>query len=266
METINFDEIIKNCEASDYSIIGIGELFAYDWKMLESDGRYIELLENIEGDNGLTWLVPFLQKVAMDNNPDMRLHDAYEKLSNALKDCDVYYVTTTIDDYIYKSGMDLGRIVTPCGGFRQLQCENNCNKELINLPFALLQYVQKLYNKMISLGEVRDKFPECPDCGANLVFNQLGTEHYNEQGYLVQWDSYQQWLQKTMNKKVTMVELGAGLGLMSVFRSPFERIATYNMKSTLYRVHPTLYMSTPEIKERCVSVAKHPIDLVLGDQ
>jgi len=264
MEQMRFEEIVRNCTESDYCIVGIGELFGYDWNLIENDETYRELLEQIEGDEELIWLVPFVQKVAMDANQDIKLAQAYSKLASELQGTDTYYVTTTIDDYIYKSGIALDRIVTPCGGFRKLQCEKKCSEELINIPFALLQYVQKLYNKMISLDELRDKFPECPDCGANLVYNQLGIEHYNEQGYLPQWNEYQQWTQKTMNKKVTMLELGAGLGLMSVFRSPFERIATYNLKSTLYRVHPTLYMGTPEIRERCVSIAQSPIDWVLG--
>ena len=262
---MTFDDVKARLNDADFCVVGIGELFAYDWNLINSDERYIELSEAIDRDTSLSWLLPFVQKVAMDNNPDIRLKDAYENLVKSLENVDAYYITTTIDDYIYDSGIAKDRIVTPCGGFRKLQCEKICNEELINLPFALLQYVQKLYNKTISLDDIRDKYPECPECGSNLIFNQLGAQNYNEQGYLPEWNLYQQWLQKTMNKKIVMLELGAGLGLMSVFRSPFERLATYNLKSTLFRVHPTLYMSTPEISDRCVSIAQNPIDWVLND-
>ena len=50
----------------------------------------------------------------------------------------------------------------------------------------------------------------CPHCGKELVFNQIGTGTYCEQGYLDQWSNYTKWLMGTMHKKVVLLELGVG--------------------------------------------------------
>lgn len=259
-------ENVKNTiNDSDYVLVGIGELFGYDWKLVESDERYQELFEVINEDRSLEWLLPYLQKVTMDSLPDRKLKEAYFDLAKMISEKDYYVITTTIDDYIYQSGINEKRIITPCGGFRKLQCSNNCNKELINIPNALLKYVQNLYNNKISLDEIRDKYPECPDCGAYLVPNQIGIDNYAEEGYLDKWGEYRSWIEKTMNRKLTMLELGAGLGFMSVIRNPFEKLASYNQKATLYRVHPTLYMGTPQMEDRCISIQHNPIEWILND-
>lgn len=248
-------------DESDYVLVGIGEKFGYDWRKLEKDSRYIELLLKISEDKSLEWLIPFLQKTAMDRNPDEQLAKAYEKLAEITNGKDAFFITTTIDDYIYDTSIRKDRIVTPCGGFKKLQCEKACTHDLINVPNALLQYVQKLYNKEMSLDEMRDKYPECPECGANLIFNQIGNPNYVEAGYLTGWGIYHKWLEMTMNRKITILELGAGFGFMTVIRSPFEKLVEYNRKSIMYRVHPSLYMSAEGMEDRCISVKENPIDL-----
>lgn len=250
-------------EKSDYIVVGIGEKFGYDWHSLEHDNRYMELCDEIGNRSELQWVIPFLQKLSMEKNKDMKLSMAYSALASLMEGKDAYYITTTIDDYIYDSGVPLNRIVTTCGGFRQLQCQNACSDELIKVPNALLQYVEKLYNKEINIADIIDKYPECPDCGADLVFNQIGVEQYVEAGYLVGWGIYQEWLEKTMNRNTVLLELGAGLSFMSVIRNPFERFVTYNRKSTLYRVHPSLFMSVPGMDGRCVSISEDPMEWIL---
>ena len=258
--------IIERINESDYVLVGVGEKFGYDWSLLEKDARYNELFEQISQYKSLEWLIPFLQKIAMDANRDERLTKAYEKLAEITNGKNAFFVTTTIDDYIFNTTIPKERIVTPCGGFRKLQCENACTKELINVPNALLQYVQKLYNNMMSIDEMRDKYPECPDCGANLIFNQVGNPNYVEEGYLTGWGIYHKWLEMTMNKKITLLELGAGFGFMTVIRSPFEKLVEYNRKSIMYRIHPSLYMSAEGMEDRCISISENPIDLFVGNR
>lgn len=254
----------EDIEQADYVVIGIGDKFGYDWKRLEEDVRFNELFEQISNDDSLKWCIPFLQKVSMDTHKDEILANAYSSLAKLINNKDAYVITTTIDDYVYESGIDLSRIVTPCGGFKRLQCKNACLDETINLPLALLQYVQKLYNNMMSLDEIRDKYPECPHCGADLVFNQIGADKYVETAYLPKWGQYKDWLEKTMNRRLVLIELGVGMGFMPVIRAPFEKLVNYNLKSTLYRVHPTLYMGIPNVDDRCISIKAEPKDWIIG--
>lgn len=255
-------DVRKQISDADYVIVGIGEGFGYDWSVLDGDDRYVELFNQITQVDGLDWLIPHLQKVTLDYNTDNKLAGAYQALKELIENKDYYVVTTTIDDYVYNAGLNADRIVTPCGGFRQLQCSQNCHKELINLPNALLKYVQNLYNNKMSLDEMMDKYPECPHCGSNLIYNQIGADNYLEDGYLIKWTAYREWLEKTMNRKTVLLELGVGLGFMSVIRSPFERLVGYNLKSMMYRVHPTLSMAAANTGDRCVSVPADPMEWI----
>lgn len=80
------------------------------------------------------------------------------------------------------------------------------------------------------------------------------------------WEVYTKWLQGTLNRKLVILELGVGLELPQLIRFPFEKVAYFNQKSSLYRVHSHLYQMTEEIKERGQSVPIHPVELLLEEK
>lgn len=164
------------------------------------------------------------------------LLQAYQNLFDMVKDKNYFVVTTNMDDIIWDTNFDAARIVAPCGGFRFLQCEANCNGAL--------------YDTMLT---------KCPDCGSDLIFCNKDAENYNENIYLSQWEVYTAWMQKTLNKKICIVELGEGLKYPTVIRWPFEKMAFINQKSVLFRVHSKLYQLTEELKERAHSIPMDPI-------
>ena len=74
------------------------------------------------------------------------------------------------------------------------------------------------------------------------------------------WETYTKWLQGTLNRNLVMMELP------QLIRFPFEKVAYFNQKSCLYRVHSHLYQMTEEIKERGYSVPMHPVTLLLEEK
>ena len=103
----------------------------------------------------------------------------------------------------------------------------------------------------------------CPHCGAVTAFNQVGCEKYNEQGYMAQWVEYRNWLQRTINKKLCMIELGVGMKYPTIIRWPFEKIAYCNNKASFIRVHNYLYQMTEELKGKGISVEADPVSFLL---
>lgn len=180
-------------------------------------------------------------------NDNAVILNAYNNLAEKLLDVDYYIVSTCTDDVIYESKLDKSRIVTPCGGFRYLQCIDDCSHEL--LPFE---------DEML---EEHDKIV-CPNCKKEVVFNRLPLDKYNEGGYMEAWQDYNKWLQSTINKKLLIIEAGVGMAYPTVIRFPFEKTAFYNQKSVMYRVHETLAFSTPELKERCVCTKINPVEFI----
>lgn len=177
-------------------------------------------------------------------NTDTNIVEAYNKLANELEGKDYFIVSTCTDDVIYQSQIDMDHVVLPCGGFRFFQCPDDCSHEL--LPF----YAQAIDDNTL---------PVCPHCGKEVIFNRLPADSYNEGGYLEMWEKYSRFLQGTVNKSLLVLELGVGMTYPSVIRFPFEKLAMFNKKAKMYRVHPSLAFSTPEIKDTCECISSDPV-------
>ena len=76
------------------------------------------------------------------------------------------------------------------------------------------------------------------------------------------WNEYNEWIARTLNKKVCILELGVGLKYPSVIRWPFEKIAFFNNKAVMFRVHKSLYQTTEELKDKCIGIEGNPLDYV----
>lgn len=163
--------------------------------------------------------------------------DAYEALYSWIKDKDYFIVTTNTDGAIYESSLDGERIVAPCGNVNWRQCSKACTKDIWEA------------------GEVPDEI--CPHCGAGLTGNTIEAETYIEEGYLPKWNGYTQWLMKTLNRKLVVLELGESFKTPTVIRWPFEKTVFFNQKSYLYRVNKEFYQISEEIKERAEGIPEN---------
>lgn len=210
---------------ADKILIGIGNEFQEKYTGLQD-----ETFKRIEKENPL---LAAYQKISfLQDHEDEHIIQAYNNLYELVKEKDFFILSTCTDDRIYHTNLPADKIVTPCGGFRFLQCSENCSDEL--LPVT---------SKMIKEKEL----VLCPHCGKTVCFNQINAPVYNENGYMEQWSVYRKWLQGTINRKLCIVELGVLMDFPSVIRWPFEKIATYNQKSSFFRINETLYQLPKEI-------------------
>lgn len=258
---IKWVELRKKIQEAELVLVGIGEECQYDWNALLQDGRYQEIEKETEGDERYAWIVPFLQKMILQRGRDERWDRAYQTLREMLFGKNYFIVSLCLDDYLYGAGFDESKIVSPCGGFRMMQCNKNCAGKLSDMPEKDYEAVLRYYRgeePLVSLEE-----PVCELCGEKLRFNQLGVERYAQEGYLEQWNRYTKWLQGTVNKELCILELGAGMAYPGIVRFPFEKVAYYNQKAFMYRVHPHLFQLGEEIADRGQAVADDPIDFLL---
>ena len=77
-----------------------------------------------------------------------------------------------------------------------------------------------------------------------------------------QWNGYMNWLSRTLNRKLVILELGEGFMQPTIIRWPFERTIMINQKSCMYRVHKTFYQTADEIKERATAVKADSVEFV----
>ena len=217
-------------------------------------------------------IVPYLEAFyynQITEIPDM-WKDAYAHLRRLLEGKDYYIVSLTIDPYLSQMGFDMDRCVNPCGSVQRMQCRNGCTEELYIAKSIMQVFSEKLRQKMQDVSETelqesvltdlvndcREEIAKliCPKCGAPLFFNTLEATRYREEGYLGNWQMYMKWLQGSVNKKLCVIEAGAGMSLPSVIRWPFEKTVYYNQKSSLYRIHHTFHQVNHEIAERSCGI------------
>lgn len=257
MKDSRLQEIYERVQDAEMVLVGIGENFQYDWDALTNDDRYREIEEEIGNDEERVWIIPFLQKMVLRQEQENRWKLAYRNLNKIITGKNYFIVSLCMDDFVYGEEFAGNRVVTPCGGFRKMQCDNNCSHMLCDIPALNYDAVLQYYRKEKSIEDLQE--PRCEACGAKLRFNQLGVKRYAEEGYLDQWNTYTKWLQGTVNKKLCVLELGVGMEYPTVLRFPLEKIIFYNQKAFLYRVHPALYQLGEEISGRGAGIQADPV-------
>ena len=102
-----------------------------------------------------------------------------------------------------------------------------------------------------------------PTDGAPLTGNTIHAETYIEEGYLPQWKAYQEWLGRTLNRRLLALELGEDFRMPKLIRWPFEKTVFFNKKAHMYRVNQTFAQISEEIGERAVSIKENSVDFIV---
>lgn len=248
-------------------LIGIGEEFSIKYWDIEKTQLYKKVANDLEthdikNTNYFPYIIyDYLKNEHINNEHIANILQGYNILARRCKDKDFFIITTNIDDMIWKSHIDKDRIVAPCGGYHDLQCSDRCSRELINSSIICEEFIGQI-RKADTCINVR--FPTCPKCGSELVFNNILMDNYIEDGYLSQWEKYTRWLQGTLNKRICILELGVGISYPTVIRWPFEKIGYYNQKSSYFRINEKLYQLTEELKEKGISIPENALDFMVN--
>jgi len=197
-------------------------------------------------------------------NNNKEILNAYHTLFEMIKNKNYFIITTNMDDQLKRTEFNQERIVSPCGGYEYLQCENNCNHQLVKSDNILNRAFTMIEKQGVEKFLEQFPIPKCSDCNADLVFCNKDALHYNEMIYLEDWGNYTKWMQSTMNRKVCIIELGEGLQFPTVIRWPFEKMAFINQKSTFVRIHSKLHQLSEEIGDKGHSIDINPIYYLLN--
>ena len=225
-------EVLSLLADADKVLIGIGESFERKDEILNT-----EAFKLLEKENSL--LAGFQRLDYWQANPKNDVVDAYNRLYELVGQKDYFIVTTCMDDRIYESLFSEDRIAAPCGTWKYLQCSDLCTEELSPVTREMIDKKEMIY---------------CPHCQKRVSFNQVTCSTYNEKGYLAQWGAYRNWLQRTINQKLCIIELGVGMNYPTIVRWPFEKIAFCNNKASFVRIHDYLYQMTEELAGKGISI------------
>ena len=268
-------EVLTQCKDkikdADIVLVGFGREFNIKrHDILKSEKRYLDLeLESSSlSDLEKEWIeLSIMNDCLNSGNCDIiekrkNLYNNVHKYLTELGKNNYFVVTTCFDDIVTYSSFDKDRMVAPCGTLKYMKCDKGCFKYVYdteevfkNINSILDNYYSDGYkDKEAMYQELIDAMPQCPMCKQVMSINIVKTNNYSEEGYRESWDSYMSWLQKTLNRKLVMLELGEGFDTPTVIRWPFEKVATVNNKATLIRVNDKVWQISEDIEAKAIPV------------
>ena len=268
-------EVLSQCKdkikEADIVLVGFGREFNIKRQdILATDKRFLDLdLDNSSlSDLEKEWIeLSVMYDCLNSGNCDIieerkKLYNDVHKYLSDLGKNNYFVVTTCFDDIITYSDFDKDRMVAPCGTLKFMKCDRGCFKHVYdtemvfdNINSILCKHYTDGYNDKDNMyQELIEAMPQCPMCKQVMSINIVKTNNYSEEGYRESWDSYMSWLQKTLNRKLVMLELGEGFDTPTVIRWPFEKVATVNNKATLIRVNDKVWQISEDIEAKAIPV------------
>lgn len=257
-----YAQLASAVETAEMVLIGIGEEWKYGFDTMWKDPLYADVLEKAVDE--YKWIIPYLEYVYMHDHSTCYNQSAYNKLYDLVKNKNYFVISTCLDRKIYESGFSMERCVFPCGSYEYLQSRQNNSNEIVkavesDIFVSLMSDLHMLLNGKKRICDINKPILN----GDEMVFNQKRPEwfdvNYNEMAYIDQWQVYTNWISKSLNHELLILELGVGFDFPSVIRWPFEKITFLNKKAYMIRVHEKMYQLTADIKDKAISV---PIDSV----
>lgn len=140
--------------------------------------------------------------------------------------------TSNADGFFVKNGFDEGRVATPQGGYRYLQCLRKCRLGAVvesgPLVDAAMPFVHPVRQVLLDERLV----PKCQFCGGEMTLCVRGGRYFNEAPF---WEMERRWErfleevesgseseQDSGSVSVVILELGVGLNTPAVLRWPNE--------------------------------------------
>jgi hypothetical protein len=261
----NLQQVKELINDAEYVLVGLGSRIE---KNIDNEAELFKPLADI-GIHNRSSLDNLLNDQELSNHLYKILTNYYRKnnslsvysdLFNLIRDKNYFIISMNTSELIFNSEIDKSRIVMPCGNEGLFQCSQACHKEAwsntdyVNSMIAELPKMLQIYKKEGRVN-IESFYPRCNQCEHRAVFNvRSAVDTYVEEGYLPQWQTYMQWLSRTLNRKLVLVELDVDFDLPSLIRWPFEKNAYINNKASLIRVNKLYSQLSEEINGKGISV------------
>ena len=155
----------------------------------------------------------------------------YRQLLSLVEDKDYFVITTNVDGQFEKAGFDPHRIFATQGDYAFFQPADGSPKEL----YPNRQWVEQALPAIHDCRIPTQLIPHTPD-GKPVAMNLrcddtfVEDEHWHEQA-----DRYSQFIEKSCDKRLLLLEFGVGFNTPVIIRFPFERMTAQFPKTSLVR-------------------------------
>ncbi len=176
----------------------------------------------------------------------------YTKLFDLVKDKEYFVFTSNVDGMFYKAGFDADRAYTSQGDYALMQCVKACTQETWPSKPAIERILSAIDPETLTVSDPA-LVPYCPNCGGPMFLNVRVDRYFIEQPYEAQRQRFSEWQQQTTDRKLCLMEFGAGFNTPSVIRWPMESITHQNPHAMLIRINREYPQVPKEIREKAIS-------------
>ena len=192
----------------------------------------------------------FFAKMIKSNRYNDKPLKLYEELYKIVKDKEYFVISTNVDGQFYNSGFDKDKVFEVQGDYSYLQCENACHNKLYNNKELVEKWLQNTKDCKIP----SDLVMKCPVCGGNMDMNLRKDANFvQDENWYRQSEKYKDFLSKSKDKNVALLEIGVGFNTPGIIRFPFEQMTANSETTTLIRINKDYPNPMLEIENKTIS-------------
>lgn len=166
------------------------------------------------------------------NYTGMEATKVYKDILELVKNKDYFVITTNVDGQFIKSEFEKDKIFETQGSYKYIQCSKACHNKLYDDEEMVKEMIKRTKNLKIP----SELVPKCPVCGECMEVNLRKDAYFiqNDLWYKKQ-KNYKEFISKTKNKNVVLLEFGVGFNTPGIIRFPFEQMVFQNTNWNLVR-------------------------------
>lgn len=187
----------------------------------------------------------------------------YQDLRVLTSGKDTFVMTSNVDAMFSRNGFDESKLFTPQGDYARLQCRTPCvrttwrTRPVIDRILATLDPVTQT---VTDPGAV----PSCPSCGGPVFMNVRLDNAFLDEPYEEQTSRLSRWFAVNRDRRLLVVELGAGFNTPGVIRWPLERLVARSAGARMIRVNLAEPDVPKELGNRAMGLRMNAADAVRG--
>ena len=151
--------------------------------------------------------------------------NVFDDLILLVKEKEYFVLTTNVDHCFQRTGFDKSRLFYTQGDFGLFQCSEPCH----NKTYDNLKEISNMRANRKGFIVPKELHPVCPVCKKPMTMNLRSDDRFVEdEGWHAAAARYNAFLQKNINKRIVLLELGVGGNTPVIIKYPFWRIAAAN--------------------------------------
>mmetsp|Transcript_12387 Transcript_12387/g.15948 ORF Transcript_12387/g.15948 Transcript_12387/m.15948 type:complete len:279 (-) Transcript_12387:143-979(-) len=167
----------------------------------------------------------------------------YNILKNLIGNRDHFILTSNVDGCFERAGFNKDNIYTPQGDAAYIQCLSCCQPNSVFESKPIFNQLLPTLNQQTGCIN-KELIPICPNCNGPTFMNLRGGSFFLHTKYNDANDKFRSWIDKILldNKKLIVIEIGAGFNTPTITRFPVEIIIREsqinNSNSCFIRINP----------------------------